>query len=82
MGFSRAVRGWPNAWRPDPAKSLPQWIELDFGHEATFNTVHVSFQTRELRATAFRIDVHRGDKWQTVAEVADNLQRRRVLASS
>jgi hypothetical protein len=78
-GFARAIRGWPNAWRPEPGKPLPQWVELDFGREVTFNSVHVSFQTRELRANAFRLQVPRGDDWQTVAEVKGNLQRRRVI---
>jgi hypothetical protein len=78
-GFARAVRAWPNSWRPDPAKPLPQWVELDFGREVAFNSVHVSFQCRELRASAFRLEVPRGDAWQSVAEVTGNLQRRRVL---
>ena len=78
-GFARAVRGWPNSWRPDPTKPLPQWVELDFGREVTFNTIHVSFQTREHRATAFRLETPRGEAWRSVAEVTGNLQRRRVL---
>lgn len=78
-GFARAVRAWPNSWRPDPAKPLPQWVELDFGREVAFNTVHVSFQSQEHRAAAFRLEVPHGDAWQTVAEVTGNLQRRRVL---
>ena len=78
-GYARAIRGWPNSWRPEPGKPLPQWVELDFGREAAFNCVHVSFQTRELRANAFRLQVPRGDDWQTVAEVTGNLQRRSVI---
>lgn len=78
-GFARAVRGWPNAWRPAPDQPLPQWVELDFGREVTFNTVHVSFQTREHRATAFRVEVPQGGAWHSVAEVSGNAQRRRVL---
>jgi hypothetical protein len=44
-----------------------------------FNTVHVSFQSQEHRAGAFRLEIPRGDAWQSVAEVTGNLQRRRVL---
>jgi hypothetical protein len=78
-GFARAIRGWPNSWRPEPGKPLPQWVELDFGREVSFNCVHVAFQTRELRANAFRLQAPRGDDWQTVAEVTGNLQRRGVI---
>jgi len=45
----------------------------------TFNTVHVAFQTQEHRAVAFRLEVPRGEAWQSVAEVTGNVQRRRVL---
>jgi hypothetical protein len=78
-GIARAVRAWPNSWRPDPAKPLPQWVELDFGREVAFNTVYVSFQSQEHRAVAFRLEVPHGDAWQSVAEVTGNLQRRRGL---
>jgi len=78
-GFARAVRGWPNAWRPEPGRPLPQWVELDFARPISFNTVHVSFQTREMRANALRLEVPRGDDWQPIAEVSDNAQRRRVI---
>jgi hypothetical protein len=78
-GFARAIRAWPNSWRPERGKPLPQWIELDFGREAAFNCVHVAFQTRELRADAFRLEVPHGDGWQAIAEKKDNLQRRCVI---
>jgi len=78
-GFARAIRAWPNSWRPEPGKTLPQWIELDFGREVAFNCIHVAFQTQELRADAFRIEVPQGDAWKAIAEVKGNLQRRCVL---
>jgi hypothetical protein len=78
-GYARAVRGWPNSWRPEPGQNLPQWVELDFGRDVAFNCVHVSFQSRELRGDAFRLEVRRANEWQTVAEVSGNRQRRRVM---
>lgn len=79
-GFARAIRGWPNSWRPDPNQSLPQWIELDFGRPVRFDTVHVAFQSQELRADAFRLEVFRDNAWQTIANVTGNFARRRVLS--
>ncbi|MDP8235738.1 MAG: FAD-dependent oxidoreductase [Candidatus Erginobacter occultus] len=79
-GFARAVDGWPNSWRPDPAQPLPQWIELDFGRERSFNTVHVSFQAQWMRAPAFAIQVGREGVWKTVARLTGNPARRRVLS--
>lgn len=78
-GIARAERGWPNSWRPEPGKPLPQWIELDFGRPVEFNCVHVSFQSKQLRAEQFRLEVAQGDSWRAVAELSDNLQRRRVV---
>jgi len=78
-GFARAIRGVPHSWRPDPKAKLPQWIELDFGKPVKFNCVHVSFQTKELRASYFRLEVPQGGDWKSVAEVAENSDRRRVL---
>jgi hypothetical protein len=78
-GYARAIRGVPHAWRPDPRQPLPQWVELDFGKTVGFNTVHVSFQSKELRAEDFRIEVAAGDDWRPVAELRGNLDRRCVL---
>jgi hypothetical protein len=79
-GFARAVRGTPHAWRPDPRQSLPQWVELDLGRPVRFNTVHVSFQSKELRADGFRVETYEAGQWRAVANVADNTDRRRVLS--
>jgi hypothetical protein len=79
-GFARAVRGTPHAWRPDPRQPLPQWVELDLGKPARFNTVHVSFQSKEMRADDFRLEAFDAGQWRTVAKVVDNPERRRVLS--
>jgi hypothetical protein len=77
-GIARAAGGRPNSWRPAPGGPLPQWVELDFGRPVAMNCVHVSFQTRRMRADDFHWEVPAGDRWQTVAAVRGNDQRRRV----
>jgi hypothetical protein len=41
---------WPlgdecHQWRSDPAKGLPQWLELDFGQPQKLNTVYLTFDS-------------------------------------
>jgi hypothetical protein len=79
-GYARAVRGVPHSWRPDPRQPWPQWVQLDFGKSVGFNTVHVSFQSKQMRAEDFRIEISDGGPWQSVADVRENGDRRRVLA--
>ena len=78
-GYARAVRGVPHAWRPDPKQPLPQWVELDFGQARSMNCVQVSFQSKPMRAEDFRIEAASNGGWATVADVQENLERRRVL---
>ena len=78
-GFARAVRGWPNSWRPDPQEPLPQWVALDFGRPVEFNTVYLSFQTKQMRAEDFRLEAFDGQNWQPLATVQGNKDRRRVV---
>ena len=77
-GFNRAVDGLPHSWGPDPAGSLPQWIELKLKKPEFFNTVHVSFQNFALSCPRYRVMVAEGDVWKTVADVAGNERRRNV----
>lgn len=82
-GWNRAVRGVRHAWVPDLAtQKLPQWVQLDLSAPAAVNTVHVSFQTRSDRGVDFDVQVLRDGRWQSVAEVRDNADRRRVLSFS
>jgi len=78
-GFARFEHGDAHSWRPAESTALPQWIELDLGEERAISSVHVTFQTRALAARAFRIEAWDEGRWETVAEVAGNEQRRRVL---
>ncbi len=79
-GYARAIRGWPNSWRPHPEAQPPHWLELVFGTPVTFDTVHISFQTHDLRADDFRLEVPQDSRWKTIAEVRNNRSRRCVIS--
>lgn len=79
-GFARAIRGTPNSWRPDPKAHGPHWLQLDFGRAIAFDTVHVSFQSKEMRASDFRLEASRGENWEPLAEIRGNGDRRRVVS--
>jgi len=78
-GYARAEHGVTHSWRPEVGQALPQWVELDFGKDVSFNCVHVSFQTRDHAADSFRIEVWEDGEWQTAAAITGNTQRRRVI---
>lgn len=78
-GFARAVRGRPHSWRPDPKSPFPQWVCLEFGQPIAFNTVHVSFQSKTMRADDFDLEIFQNGGWSKVAEIRDNLNRRCVI---
>jgi hypothetical protein len=79
-GFARYEHGAAHSWRPDPRQPLPQWIELDLGSAVPLNAVHLTFQTKALAATAFRVEAEVGDGWGLLAAVSGPQQRRHVLA--
>jgi len=74
-GFNRAEARKTNAWAPDPAAPLPQWVELDFGRPVAFNTVHVTFQHAVLAAKAYRLEAWVGDGWRPLSTVPSHQVR-------
>lgn len=78
-GYTRIENGDRHAWQPLPLGPLPQWVELSFGKDVSFNCAHVAFQTKNHATDSFRIEVLTGDEWQTVATITGNTQRRRVI---
>ena len=36
---------WPNIWISDSSKALPQYVDLKFGENISFNVVHITFNT-------------------------------------
>lgn len=91
-GVSRIVDDNLNMWQSDPDKPMPQWIELDFGEEKTFNTVYITFDTnmdprhKDLTGIEFvpqsvrdyAIAVPESDGWNVLAAETENFQRHRV----
>ena len=78
-GYARAEHGTTHSWRPGQGQPLPQWVELNLGQPTSFNSVHVSFQTKDHAAESFQIEIWDGDQWQMVVEVSANKMRRRVI---
>ncbi len=74
-------------WRSDPARGLPQWIEVDFGKPTRLNTVHVIFDTNiygrfpsgkpagEITAEDYRILWNDGGAWKAACEEKGNWRR-------
>ena len=88
-GVSRVVGSARNQWASDPARPMPQWLELAWQKPVTINTVYLTFDTdmNERYHTAplppecvrdYELAVHDGAKWTTVATAKGNFQRRRV----
>lgn len=78
-GYARAEDGRTNAWTPDPDASGPHWIQLRWDEPATFNTVHITFQTASLAPERFAVEAWADGAWRTIATVEQNRHRRHVL---
>jgi hypothetical protein len=88
-GVTRIVGDERNMWASDPAKPLPQWVQLNFEKPAQVNTVYLTFDT-DLNARLctvplvpqcvrdYKVSSFDGERWTTVAEVKGNFQRRRL----
>lgn len=89
-------RAWPedmpNIWISDPGQPLPQSVDLDFGRQRTFDTVHVSFDTSLSLTTGERLALWQAPEcvrdwrlhacvdgqWEPIYEEHANYQRRRI----
>ena len=94
VGPEAAIDGlkWPlegelHQWRSHPAKGLPQWLEVDFGKQATVNTVYLTFDTSiyggfptrqpgaHVTAKHYRLLYDEGGAWRTAFEEEANWRR-------
>ena len=94
VGPEEAIDGvaWPfegqcHEWRSDPAKGLPQWLEVDFGKTATLNTVCLTFDTNifgrfpgrkpgaEVTAQDYRLLYNAGGEWKEAFSEQGNWRR-------
>ena len=88
-GWTRLAENPASMWRSDPAQSLPQWVELDFGKPTAFNTVQLTFVTNPngqrpklpfspTCVRAYDVEAFVAGKWVRVVRERDNFQRHRV----
>jgi len=82
---------WTNIWISDPCKGFPQYIELDFSKEITFNNIHLIFDTNLGRSHALTPPLFKAPecikdyslfyeldgKWKQLLQIKDNYYRRR-----
>jgi len=78
-GFHRFEDGKTHAWVPRATHAGPHWLELNWATPATFNVVHVIFQTAALAPKRFQVEAWRDGAWKPLAEIIDNRHRRHVL---
>ena len=89
-GTARVVGQATNMWSSDPAKPMPQWIELDWSEPVRINTVYLTFDTdmnQRHNATPplvpqcvrdYELSVHDGKQWKPLLAERGNFQRRRA----
>jgi len=78
-GWNRIVENKRNAWAPNPKARLPQWIQLQLQRASTINTLHVSFQKDEYRASEFTVEALLDGTWKEITKVSGSQARRCVL---
>lgn len=92
-GISRIVDAEHYEWVSDPARPMPQWIELCFQKSARISTVSVVFDTdlsdpstaKEIKIPEvpvcvkdYNVELLIDGTWRRIAEVKDNFMRRRL----
>lgn len=69
-----------NAWLPDFKIDGPHWLQLSWNQIEKFNVVHIIFQNRDSLAWKnFRIEIHDGEKWETLINVNNSKAFRRLV---
>jgi molybdopterin-binding protein len=78
-GNTSTACGPPMSWANRAGAQMPQWVELDFGTEQTFNTVEVlTSEGYELRD--FQVQYRSSTDWLAAGEpVADNTEVQRTI---
>ena len=96
-GHSRNISAENYEWVSDPARQLPQWLEVTFEKPEKINTVSLVFNTDMTNpgtywgdkypsvATCVKdyyVEVFDGANWTRVAEVTENFMRKRTHSFS
>ena len=83
MGAENVNNGWNrvfgkerNAWAPAPKAAGPHWVQLQLRRATDIDTVHVTFENRDVD---FRIEAWSDGKWRSVTKVASNGSRHHVV---
>jgi len=92
-GVARPHR-WTNIWISDSSRGFPQWLELDFKKEISFNCVEITFDTdlnspynnaEVLKNPAapqcvkdYSLFVLSRGRWKKILEVRGNYHRKRI----
>ena len=86
-GLKWPLEGEIHQWRSDPAKGLPQWLEVDFGRPVALNTAYLTFDTNmygrfpsrepsaHVTAQDYRVLCHRDGAWEVACEAKGNWRR-------
>lgn len=92
-GYNRIVDAAHYEWVSDPAQKLPQWVELTFQKATAIDSVSVVFDTDLANPIVswsgknptparcvkdYTVEVFNGTQWVTVAQVTDNIMRKRT----
>ncbi|MCX7008271.1 MAG: discoidin domain-containing protein, partial [Kiritimatiellaeota bacterium] len=86
-GFAWPMGDECHQWRSEPAKGLPQWIEIDFGKPQKLNTVYLTWDSNifgrfptthagaEVTAQDYRLLYNTDGLWRAAFEEKDNWRR-------
>ena len=91
-GYSRIKDAKDYMWVSSEKESLPQWLELSFDSEKEISGIYLTFDSdmtnpSVLRpvyndpiqlVTGYNVEVLSGEQWVKVAQVEDNILRRRI----
>ena len=88
-GWTRLKENPASLWVSDPAADFPQWLELDFGNIAEFNTVHLTFDTDlntahtgpaypQTCVKEYTLSFWKDGAWVQAVKETDNYQRHRI----
>jgi len=84
-GVSRPEEGSPNMWMSASGQPMPQYIDLDFGEQKEFKTIHLTFDTDLNKlpylgaapqcVRDYALYFHNGNSWVNILTERGNYQR-------
>jgi len=88
-GLTRLKENSKSLWVSDASLSFPQWIELDLGKKAAFNSINLTFDTdlssanpeslrQKVCVKSYKFSALIKGNWVELAEIENNFQRHRI----